>query len=113
MSRIGQLVLVTAGLVLAGTAWAGDTEALVRPVVLQPDSDVWGRTRPVFKFRDTSVLDRISKLRNVSFLTLARTDRTRLFLGVNKDGVVGLHFNARARLRDDHVLELASLQSKD
>ena len=111
MPRTSRILLVTVGLLLAGTGWADDSEPLVRSVLLQPDSDAWGQTRPVFKFREESALDRIGKLRNLSFLTLAKTRRTRLFLGVNEDGIVGLHFNALARNNDDRVLELARLKS--
>lgn len=113
MPRTGQIMLLTVGLLLAGTGWADDTQPLVRSVLLQPDSDVWTQTRPVFNFREKSALERLSKFRNLSFLTLATTPRTRLFLGVNQDGLVGLHFNALTHPGDDRVLELASLQSAD
>jgi hypothetical protein len=52
--------------------------------------------RPIVQidFRDTSFLGRMSKLRGVSLVTFAEFRRARLFLGVNNDGLVGLHFNA-------------------
>ena len=43
-------------------------------------------------FQHDSALARVSRLRNLSLLTLAETGRARLFLGVNDDGLVGLHF---------------------
>ena len=109
MRRLGKIILLTVGVMLAGTGWAEETEPLVRSVILKPDSDAWSKTRLSFKFRDDSVIDRIGKLRNLSFLTLATTERTRFFLGVNEDGLVGLHFNTLARYGDDRVLELARL----
>jgi len=109
MPRTGQILLLTVGFLLATAGSAGAAEPVIRSVILQPDSDVWGQKRPVFRFRDDSALERISRLRNLSFLTLAKTRRTRLFLGVNEDGLVGLHFNTLARYGDDRVLELASL----
>ena len=113
MPRTGLILLLSVGLLLATAGSAGAAEPIVRSVVLQPDSDAWGQQRPVFKFRDDSTLDRIGRLRNLSFLTLARTQRTRLFLGVNEDGLVGLHFSTLSRYGDDGVLELARLGSED
>lgn len=111
MPRSGQILLLTVGLLLATASTAGAAEPAVRSVVLQPDSDTWGQPRPVFRFRDDSTLERIGRLRNLSFVTLAKTRRTRLFLGVNEDGLVGLHFNTLSRFGDDRVLELSRLRS--
>ncbi len=47
------------------------------------------------EFVDNSALARIRRLEDLSFLTLAETPGTRLFLGVNRDGLVGLHFRMR------------------
>ncbi len=65
------------------------------------------RERPIadINFRDGSALARISKLRNLSLLTLAEVGQTRLFLGVNDDGLVGLHFNLFSRADDTRYLE--------
>ena len=65
------------------------------------------RERPIadFDFRDSSVSARISELRNLSLLTLAEVWQTRLFLGVNDDGLVGLHFNLFSRTDDTRYLE--------
>ena len=65
------------------------------------------RERPIadINFRDGSALARISKLRNLSLLTLAEVGQTRLFLGVNDDGLVGLHFNLFSRTDNTRYLE--------
>ena len=65
------------------------------------------RERPIadINFRDGSALARISKLRNLSLLTLAEVGRTRLFLGVNDDGLVGLHFDLFSRADGSRYLE--------
>ncbi len=60
-------------------------------------------------FQDNSALGRISKLRNLSLLTLAETGETRLFLGVNDDGLVGLHFIAIPRRDNDRYTSLARM----
>lgn len=113
MPGTGQIMLLTVGFLLATASTAGASEPVVRSVVVQADADAWGQPRPVFKFRDDSTLDRIGRLRNLSFVTLAKTRRTRLFLGVNEDGLVGLHFNTLSRYGDDRVLELARLRARD
>jgi hypothetical protein len=54
-------------------------------------------------------LARVSKLRNLSLLTLAEIGQTRLFLGVNDEGLVGLHFNALPRDSDGRYLEVVRM----
>ena len=68
-------------------------------------SDDWERPIADINFRDGSALARISKLRNLSLLTLAEVGQTRLFLGVNDDGLVGLHFNLFSRADNTRYLE--------
>jgi hypothetical protein len=68
-------------------------------------SDDWERPIADINFRDGSALARISKLRNLSLLTLAEVWQTRLFLGVNDDGLVGLHFNRFSRTDNTRYLE--------
>ncbi len=60
-------------------------------------------------FTDNSTIARLSKLRGVSLLTVAEVGDSRLYLGVNDDGVVGLHFNAFMRSDDKRHLELLRL----
>ena len=69
------------------------------------------RTRPIanFRFEDASALARVGKLRSLSFLTLAETGRTRLYVGVNADGLLGLHLSAFRRDDDDRYLEVARM----
>lgn len=59
-------------------------------------------------FQDSSTVGRASKLRSLSLLTLAQFKKSRLFLGVNSRGVLGLHFNA-AKHGDDRSLEVARM----
>ena len=68
-------------------------------------------TRPMFEveFRDSNTLKQLSKLRNLSFLTLADKWNSQLFLGVNRDGLVGLHFTLLPRRNKDQMLELSRL----
>jgi hypothetical protein len=68
-------------------------------------SDDWKQPIADINFRDGSTLARVSKLRNLSLLTLAEVGQTRLFLGVNDDGLVGLHFNLFSRADDTYYLE--------
>jgi hypothetical protein len=42
----------------------------------------------------------------LSLLTLAEIGQTRLFLGVNDEGLLGLHFNALPRDGDERYLEV-------
>lgn len=69
--------------------------------LLQPIADV--------EFHDNSALGRVSKLRNLSLLTLAEGRQSRLFLGVNDDGLVGLHFIALSSNADERYLSIARM----
>ena len=90
-------------------SWYSHQWQLVHPIEVTRPADAW--TRPILepKFREESTLDRLSRLRNLSLLTLSETQKTRVFLGVNKDGLVGLHVTLRRRNDDDRYLELARL----
>ena len=66
----------------------------------------WHQPLADFEFREGSALMRISKLRSLSLLTLAKFGKSRLFLGVNDDGFVGLHFNALSSGVDERYLEI-------
>ena len=72
-------------------------------------SDDWPRPIADLDFQDNSALARVSKLRNLSLLTLAEIGQTRLFLGVNDDGLVGLHFNAFPRDGGERYLEVVRM----
>lgn len=60
-------------------------------------------------FREASVLDRVSKVRSVSLLTLAQTGQTRLFLGVNEEGLFGVHFRAFSSNGGHRYLEFSRM----
>ncbi len=61
------------------------------------------------EFQDSSMYGRVSQLHNLSLLTLAEFGQKRLFLGVNADGLVGIHFNAFSRSDDRRYLEVARM----
>lgn len=79
---------------------------LFHPVDAMASSDDWPRPIADFDFQDSNALARVSKLRSLSLLTLAEIGQTRLFLGVNDDGLVGLHFSALPRYGDERYLEV-------
>jgi hypothetical protein len=82
---------------------------LYHPVDAMAYSDEWPRPIAEFNFQDDSALARVSKLRNLSLLTLAEVGQTRLFLGVNDDGLVGLHFKLFSRAGDERYLEVVRM----
>ena len=82
---------------------------LVHPVEITHYPDTWTRPAADFSFREKTLLARLRKFRNLSLLTLAETRKTRLFFGVNEDGLVGLHFDGLARYNADRHLELLRL----
>ncbi|RLA25406.1 MAG: hypothetical protein DRR11_20845 [Gammaproteobacteria bacterium] len=71
--------------------------------------DYWTDPISEFEFQDSSMYGRVSQLHNLSLLTLAEFGQKRLFLGVNADGLVGIHFNAFARSDDRRYLEVARM----
>ncbi len=68
-------------------------------------------SRPIanFRFEDASALARVGKLRSLSLLTLVETGRTRLYVGVNANGLLGLHLSAFRRDDDDRYLEVVRM----
>ena len=82
---------------------------LYHPVEAMADTDDWPKPIADIDFQDNSALGRFGKLRNLSLLTLAETGQTRLFLGVNDDGLVGLHFVAFPRQGDVRFLSMARM----
>jgi hypothetical protein len=58
-------------------------------------SDDWSQAIDDIEFLDNSALARLKRMRELSFLTLADSENSRLFLGVNSDGLVGLHFRIK------------------
>ena len=60
-------------------------------------------------FRDPGALARVSKLREVSLLTLAELGTARVFFGVNDRGLFGFHLGARPSPGDERCVELARM----
>jgi hypothetical protein len=60
-------------------------------------------------FRDPGAFARVSKVRELSLLTLAEVGKSRLFFGVNGRGLFGFHLGARPRLDDERCVELARM----
>ena len=79
---------------------------LFHPIEAMAYSDDWPRPIADFDFQDASALTRIRKLRSLSLLTLAEIRQTRLFLGVDEKGLVGLHFSTFLHYGDERYLEL-------
>ena len=72
-------------------------------------SDNWRQPITDFDFQDTDALSQLFKLRSLSLLTLADYGRSRLFLGVNEEGLVGLHFDAIPHYGGERYLEVLRL----
>lgn len=70
-----------------------------------------GRTPPIVEFdvRRSNALRRVGHIRRLSLLTLGKRGRTRLFLGVNDEGLPGLHIIVTATHDDDRILEIARM----
>ena len=64
------------------------------------------RPLPDMNFEDGSLLQRVSKLRRVSLLTVAEIGEAQFFFGLNNDGLLGLHFNIDKKKRKERQLEL-------
>ena len=64
------------------------------------------------EFQDSSTMGRARTIRSLSLLTLAEFKKSRLYLGVNKRGLLGLHFNAAIR-SGDRCLEVARMPYLD
>lgn len=100
---------------LTSAAAALDERVLATPLV---DEALTARLRTdtVFlealedlEFEEGSALMRIARLKSLSLLTLGEFGQSRLFIGVNDEGFVGLHFNADVRRDDERYLELARM----
>ena len=60
------------------------------------------------EFLDLSAIGRARKIRSLSLLTLAEFKKSRLYIGVNKRGLLGLHFNS-VKQSDARCLEVARM----
>ncbi|MGB5331009.1 MAG: hypothetical protein WBM80_10905 [Woeseiaceae bacterium] len=102
-------LLSTAGLADDGILEYASRWQLINPIETMAYADDWPQPMNNFDFQDSGILGRASRLRGLSFLTLAEIGRARLFLGVNKEGLVGLHFRAFSRHSSSRYLELARM----
>ncbi len=82
---------------------------LVHPTEATAYSDGWLRPIADFDFQDAGLLSRASKLRGLALLTLAEFGQTRLFLGVNEEGLVGLHIDVFPQYVGDRYLEIVRM----
>ena len=73
-----------------------------------PDARPSFSTLDKLEFQDSSAIGRARKVRSLSLLTLAEFKKSRLYIGVNKRGLLGLHFNAAIR-SGDQCLEIARM----
>ncbi len=138
MHRVGRIVLVVVSVLLPGWVVAEDGLSSVavtrqaKPVTASTPAyrqaaefaPYWQRNAPDYDpviasealhpiegldFRDPGAFARVSKLRELSFLTLAELGKSRLFFGVNDDGLFGIHFCALPRPGGERTLELARM----
>ncbi len=58
---------------------------------------------------DANAILRVSKIRSLSLLTLSGDDRGKWFLGINEDGLVGIHFRGFSKSGAKRHLDVASL----
>ena len=71
--------------------------------------DYWTDPIAELEFQDSSMYGWVSQLDNFSLLTLAEFGQKRIFLGVNADGLVGIHFNAFSNKDDRRYLEVVRM----
>lgn len=63
-------------------------------------SDDWQQPIADIYFPDGSIYGRVSRIRSLRLFTLAEDDKSRLFLGINEKGFLGLHFGAHPSIDD-------------
>ncbi len=66
-------------------------------------TDNFLRPLPDVDFEDGSLLGRVSHLRRVSLLTFAEIGEAQFFFGLNRDGLLGLHFNIDRKRREERL----------
>jgi hypothetical protein len=102
------VVTLSAETLLAEPAHASGWQVF-QPSEAMDYSHDWPRPIADIDFQNTSAMDRVSKVRNLSLVTLAEIRQTRLFLGVNEDGLVGLHFDAFPHYGHERYLEVVRM----
>ena len=73
-----------------------------------PDNQKSFVTMDKLEFQDSTTMGRAQNIRSLSLLTLAEFKKSRLYLGVNNRGLLGLHFSAAIR-SGDRCLEVARM----
>ena len=138
MTRDGRFSLLVVGALLATAGLAGDDAAsdtettsspppspsleklleesgyaprwrLTPPFATAPYAGEWPQPMANFQFQEANGIARVTRLRTLSLLTLARSGQARLFFGVNEDGLVGFHYRAVTRDNEAAYLELARM----
>ena len=88
---------------------------LNHPVVAPPYNDQWPSARTPFDVDvdNGNSLMRVAQIRSLSFVTLSGDDRSKWFLGINEDGLIGVHFRGFSKTGARRHLDVASLFSDD
>ena len=96
----------TLELLLATPSWS--TERVDMPGRFSfPDAHrVPVQTIPAVEFRDGSTLGRLKSIRQLSLLTLTDNGKSRVYLGVNDEGVFGIHLSFLTWRHSDRFAEL-------
>ncbi|MGI9237028.1 MAG: hypothetical protein ACR2QZ_06505 [Woeseiaceae bacterium] len=90
---------------------SGYAESWQTPLLIEPtdySNESIAAIAP-FEFRDPGTLARVSKVRELSLLTLAEVGKARFFFGINRAGLFGFHLGALPGLDDDRSVELARM----
>ncbi len=88
---------------------------LSHPVVAPTYAGQWPQASTMFDFdvQSENSFMRVARIRSLSFLTLSGNERSKWFLGINEDGLVGIHFRGFTRNGARRHLDVASLFSDD
>ncbi len=97
---------------LAASKYASRWQILPPAAPVRPQAS-WASGQPEIYFRDTGPLTRFTQLRSLSLLTLLDDGESRLFLGVNDRGVVGLHYGAFSHAETGETLEILRMPYLD
>ena len=134
MRTANRIVFISLGILFSAVGLADDANNADTSELLLPTTTVWSSSlasqpawrlsyavseidystlpsNPLFEieFQDSSTLKQLSKLRNLSLMTLSEKWNSQVFIGVNEEGLVGLHFTWLPRQNSEHILELARL----
>lgn len=109
-TSVDELPPVTLSIHTINDSWdLGSRWRLSHPVETPTYTYDWSRPGVNVAFQDSGTLARVSKLRNLSLLTFAEFGRARLFLGVDNNGIVGVHFRAFHRVGDERYFEVVRM----